>query len=933
LTDPIRFTSYLPDFTESDFWGGIEFYDATGDTSRFEYCVIENIKRPEEHGAVYMNNSLVSIRNSKIHNNYSLYGGAIFADNVNLKLAYNTIENNTAEYAGGAVFICDRGSKYSDYYMYKNIIMNNIVAHAESSTAGGGGISIVETDPVESSFIIRENDIIANKVYGYEGLSGTGGGINIISRAAYMFEISGNKIMYNKAGTGGGVTITHPETDYVRKHTFTNNIISNNTADHEAGGIYYQVFSIRNPQDIIFENNDMVNNLNKDAKTGSGGLYITFSGNGNFFLVKNSIFWNNSRAGTLNDAASYPSVYPGNFIKFSDTTSYFEGEGNISSKPLYQRSVTYYGADPYENYLRGDYHISLESPCVDAGDPKTPSIEPDGTTVNIGAYGNTEEAITSIYESIYYTGPISLNIKRGETKKLDCRNFKDIVELNELIVEDGGQVYIAANNTSPVIRINNLVTYGTKIGDRYTTRIQRMETADQNEFKYNILEVRNVDVTGAVFNNMAVNVNSTNIPKIIDSKIYVYDYNQNLNGVTVSAPDGDVSGNVIDNFGIGVYFNGAKSEKATKGRITNNTIRFDADVASKGETKAKGVKVENCNADVSGNDVYNPNEGVEASASSGRITNNTVRFDADVASKGVPLKRAVYIFGGGNYEVDHNRIISDDILTAEIRALDVSGSLIDANYNIIDFGSKDYGTNKRTGFYGYSLSKYSIFINNTVYNSSLGIDGVLCGYDTRIFNNIFYGPKDSYLTADTKCLVLYNNDIKGSVNTSSIVEEIGTINSDPYFQSSKVNDFYLWYESPCINKGYFMSEYHTYGTTYYGDAPDIGAVEFYQESSFYAPQNLTSSVTGTTLTLTWSSVPDALSYNIYGSERPYDTFTLIKNVTGTSWSASTSAGTKYFYYVTAVRDGVKSVTDNIDIKDNKSKNDSRKKLLNHKKMN
>jgi parallel beta-helix repeat protein len=926
----IRFTSYLPEFSENDFWEGIDFYNANMDTSRIEYCVIENIVRKDGRGAIFSSSSMLSIKHSRIHNNYGDRGGAVFADETALQLSHNTIENNTARYFGGAVFISNSAEKYAQSFIYKNLIFNNKVEDVPSGFYGGGGIFVFEQDPVTSSVIIQENDIIANVVNNREsGLGGFGGGVLIATRAKYSVEFTGNKVMYNKSGTGGGLSVLHNTYKSIPPHKFTNNIISNNTAADLSGGIYYNTVDLTNPSAIIFENNNIVNNLNTNTKTGTGGLWIEFNDQiGNFFPVINSIIWDNYRGAELKDIGTNPYLYPGNFVSYSNSTSMIEGGTNISSNSLFQRTVTYKGADPYENYLRGDYHLSLESPCIDKGDPKS-GVEWDGTTVNIGAYGNTNEAATSVYQTIIYTKPINVNVKRGETFKLDCRNYKDTVILNDLIIEDGGQIYLAANNTSPVIEMNSLITYGTKIGERYTTRLHRMATAQSNEFSYNILNIKNIDVTGAEFNNMSVNVNSSNYSRILDSRIYIYDYNQNLNGVTISTPEGDVIGNTIDNFGIGVYFNGAGKGKASKGRISNNTIRFDADAVNKGETKAKGVKVENAtDANVENNNVVNPNEGVEVSTSSGRISNNTVRFDADAVNKGVALKRGIYVFGGAVYEAEKNKIICNDTVTPAVRAFDVSDSFIDASYNIIDFGPASYGKNTRHGFYTYNLSKYSIFINNTVFNSSHGIENLNAAYSVRLYNTIFFGPVSTYITGNAKRLVLYNNDIVGEINYNAVAEEKNTISDNPLFQSSKVNDFYLWNESKCINAGYFMPEYHTYGTTFYGTAPDIGAVEFYQESSFYAPQNLTSSVSGTTLTLNWSAVPDAVSYNIFGSPDPYGTFAFLKDTPNTYWSASTSSGTKYFYYVTAVRDGVKSdINEEADPTAKIKSVDSKKKLI------
>ncbi|HAQ60938.1 TPA: hypothetical protein DCR49_02910 [Candidatus Delongbacteria bacterium] len=904
----IKFTSYEPEFSEFDYWGGIEFLGAAQDTSRIDYCIIENIDRRDGKGSLFLEYSLVNIKNSLIHNNKADTGGAININSSSVNITYNRIENNTALYGGGAIYISNNiDDRFTDSFIYKNVIINNRVTSLESPTAGGGGIFVDEIESYNSLIRIQENDIVSNSLYNIEGVGGSGGGILVRTKLKYSVQILGNKIMYNRSFYGAGLTVLHKSTSEILPVVITNNIISNNTASDYSGGVYYNTDQLVNPSSIIFENNDIVNNLNLNSKTGAGGFYVRYSATiGNYFLIKNCILWNNSMAGIPNDAAAYPSIYPGAFVIYSNSTNYIEGTGNISANSLYQRSVNYYGCEPYENYLRGDYHISLESPCVDAGDPKTISVEPDGTTVNIGAWGNTFEATTSKFETIIYKDPISILVKTGETIKLDCRNTSKEIRLNDVIVEDGGQIFVAPSMYDPNIYITTLETYGRKIGDQYTTRIQRMTTLEQSEV--NILNITNINCTGVKFNEMAVAVASSNTSYLNDSHIYVSDYDSSLTGLNIQSPDAQILNNTIDNFGIGIYYGyPKKSDKATKGRISNNTISFDVDTASKGETKAKGIKVENCDSTkVTGNTINNPNEGVEASASSGRISNNTVSFDADTATKGVVLKRAVYLFGGAYYEVDHNKINCDDMTTPEFRAIDVTDSYINAHYNIISFSAGYDPKLLRYGFYTYNLLDNSIFINNTVFNSNYGIMDYYTPYNIKLYNNIFFGPYSSSISGNRRNLVLYNNDIVGSINWEAVKDEYGTIAADPQFQSSKINDYYLWRDSKCIDAGRYEPDYHSYNVNFYGSAPDIGAVEFYQESYFYAPQNLTSSVIGTTLTLNWSAVPDALSYNIYRSDTPYGTFTLLINTANTYWSVSTSAGAKYFYRVTAYRDGVKA---------------------------
>jgi hypothetical protein len=58
---------------------------------------------------------------------------------------------------------------------------------------------------------------------------------------------------------------------------------------------------------------------------------------------------------------------------------------------------------------------------------------------------------------------------------------------------------------------------------------------------------------------------------------------------------------------------------------------------------------------------------------------------------------------------------------------------------------------------------------------------------------------------------------------------------------------------------------------------------------------VTTSVTGTTLTLTWNAVGGATSYDVYSADDPYGTFTFLTNVAATQWTTSASAAKKFYY--------------------------------------
>ncbi|MBN1786930.1 MAG: hypothetical protein JW806_00880 [Sedimentisphaerales bacterium] len=71
---------------------------------------------------------------------------------------------------------------------------------------------------------------------------------------------------------------------------------------------------------------------------------------------------------------------------YSDIFGGFGGVGNIDEDPCFADAVN------------GDYHLAPYSPCIDAGDPNSDfslEPEPDGGRINMGAYGNTQEATSN----------------------------------------------------------------------------------------------------------------------------------------------------------------------------------------------------------------------------------------------------------------------------------------------------------------------------------------------------------------------------------------------------------------------------------------------------------------------------------------------------------------------------------------------------------
>jgi parallel beta-helix repeat protein len=269
-------------------------------------------------------------------------GGAIVGfQYCDLTIKNNIIQNNHAHYYGGGIHL----RQWSD-----GIIENNFII--ENSSALGAGVHITYT----SAPIVSKNTITAN-IAGSLG----GGGIYIYYHSNPTVEQ--NLISQNSSSNGAGIGIYWDSNPTIRNNLITKNligsgirivslspVITNNTISfNEKGGIRYE--SGASP---IITNNIITSN-----GTGKG---IDSSGTAGIITYNN--VWGHS-------SGNYSSA-------IGDLTNI---NGNMSTDPKF--------IDPDSN----DFHLNYNSPCINAGDPNSPTDSNDfdgqsrkmGQFVDIGA--------------------------------------------------------------------------------------------------------------------------------------------------------------------------------------------------------------------------------------------------------------------------------------------------------------------------------------------------------------------------------------------------------------------------------------------------------------------------------------------------------------------------------------------------------------------
>ncbi|NQT34513.1 right-handed parallel beta-helix repeat-containing protein [bacterium] len=252
------------------------------------------------------------------------------------KLTGFTIQNGSGtdsgfeQFMGGGIFMTQ-----SDAVIEHCRIRDNHVVTDFGPSLGGGIICfgwIEDTSPT-----IRDCEIYMNSS------NGSGGGISIVAGCNPTIERV--IIRDNSAEYGGGVSIVN---DCIV--TISHSVISENVAGEFGGGIQAELTS---RVDLL--NVTVVGNSSDEH--GSG----LFGNNGVQINAVNSIFWNNDQEemnlwSACSVSVSYCDIEDGEEGIATNYNSGVDwGEGNIDSVPLFLDA---------EN---GDYHLTENSPCVDAG--------------------------------------------------------------------------------------------------------------------------------------------------------------------------------------------------------------------------------------------------------------------------------------------------------------------------------------------------------------------------------------------------------------------------------------------------------------------------------------------------------------------------------------------------------------------------------------
>ena len=294
------------------------------------------------------------------------------------------IYNKDIRLSSNYIFSGDSADIYETVHWSQFASQGNIIFELCDDLAIVEGFTLGHMDATGSAIMcsyahprIRNNIIVNNHAYGF------GGGI----RLQYSNpEVSHNIIRNNIATINGGGIYC-----YYSNPVIDGNLIYDNEAAYYGGGI---VCHISSPTII----NSMI--VNNRASEG-GGIYC--SPQQAHPVIMNSIIWYN-----------YESNISGPIISYSNIQGGYEGEGNISSDPLFR--------DP-EN---GDFHLMStdcgdpeDSPCIDAGHPDILDSLLDcswglgALRSDMGAYGGGDSTMVGIDDDKQPEVPIRFGLSQN----------------------------------------------------------------------------------------------------------------------------------------------------------------------------------------------------------------------------------------------------------------------------------------------------------------------------------------------------------------------------------------------------------------------------------------------------------------------------------------------------------------------------------------
>ncbi|RLG44454.1 MAG: hypothetical protein DRN81_04555, partial [Thermoproteota archaeon] len=296
------------------------------------------------------------------------------------------------------------------------IYSNNITFlrnHVQSSGTGNAGIRIYES----SNCVIESNYFNVN-----------GFGILINPQGEVPCGNNTYRDNYIEGHYGlPGIALWPWDTE-VSNETFIGNIIAKTDGSHDNFG---HGIHLKTRGNASLKNIKIINNVISNAI--KSGIYVEAGANVSNIVAKNNIIVNNNEWGIYGNIFSYYNDVWNNLNNYGGSVV---SVGDISTDPLFVNS-------PYDFHLKSEagrwngstwVKDNVTSPCIDAGDPNSSysnETYPHGQRINLGAYGNTQEASKSPYHKIYLGIEITIHPDLTRSYPLPPKNYYGNLTLDE----------------------------------------------------------------------------------------------------------------------------------------------------------------------------------------------------------------------------------------------------------------------------------------------------------------------------------------------------------------------------------------------------------------------------------------------------------------------------------------------------------------------
>ncbi|MCZ6766112.1 MAG: T9SS type A sorting domain-containing protein [bacterium] len=354
-----------------NYGGGILIL--TGSTVTISNCIIERCTGAPSAsfsggGGIFALNSTVTIIDNQITKCEATVGGAVYLYGCSGSVSGNVITKNSAVIGGtgtlvGAGIAMDEcaGIAASNNTLDGNTDASSggsyWIRNSTGITIDGGSITNSSASFGGGGAYVGGSDVTLTSVRFESNAAGIlGGALQADSSTIAATEC---EVVGNTALIGGGLYIL------AGTATIRHNLVAGNTASNTAGGLFVSGIAA----------GEIVGNT-IDSNTGGsgvGGLSIA----GSAIAVVNNIISN-----TIGDGlgcSGTPPLNAYNLVWNSTGVDYngcSAGAGALNADPM------------FSDIGSEDYHLTLNSPAIDSGDPNPSLDDPDGSRGDMGRYGS-----------------------------------------------------------------------------------------------------------------------------------------------------------------------------------------------------------------------------------------------------------------------------------------------------------------------------------------------------------------------------------------------------------------------------------------------------------------------------------------------------------------------------------------------------------------